>query len=502
MHAANNFLARITASTLAKGGKQMKLHEYAQSDGLKLADLVRKKEVKASELAELTLKAIEKVNPELNAVIGFIVENSTEIDESKLPNGPFRGVPFLIKDLVVHAAGVRCDSGSRLMENVVLDYDTELMARFKKAGLVTIGRTNTPEFGLNVTTEPVLHGPSKNPWDTSKTTGGSSGGSSAAVAARIVPWAHANDGGGSIRIPASCCGLVGLKPTRGRVSLGPDFAEAVLGLAVEHVVTRTVRDSAAMLDAIHGPAVGDPYIIAPPLRPYLEEVTSPPGNLKIAFTSTGWDGSKSDPACIQAVAETAKLLESLGHIVEEAAPQFNYEALLNAAIPAWTGWVAGAVEMTRLLLGREPSAEKLEATSWACYQHGLKKVSGLDVLSSLAVFNQVNRAVGAFMQGYDVLLTPTLHAPPVQLGYYNANDKTLDAKGWIDKLFYGFAMFTGLFNVTGQPAISLPLHQSKAGLPIGLHFVGRFGDESTLLRLAGQLEKAKPWIDRKPPVSI
>lgn len=480
----------------------MNLQEYARFDGLKLAELVRKKEVKAGELVELALKAIEKVNPELNAVIGLIIENSSKINEANLPDGPFKGVPFLIKDLVVHAAGVRCDSGSRLMENVVLDYDTELMARFKKTGLVTIGRTNTPEFGLNVSTEPVLHGPSKNPWDTSKTTGGSSGGSSAAVAARIVPWAHANDGGGSIRIPASCCGLVGLKPTRGRVSLGPDFAEAVLGLAIEHVVTRTVRDSAAMLDAIHGPAVGDPYIIAPPPRPYFDEVAASPGNLKIAFTSTGWDKSKSDPVCIEAVEETAKLLGSLGHIVEEAAPQFNYEALLNAAIPAWTGWVAGAVEMTRLLLGREPSAENLEATSWACYQHGLKNVSGLDVLSSLAVFNQVNRTVGAFMQDYDVLLTPTLPAPPVELGYYNANDKTLDAKGWIDKLFFGFAKFTGLFNITGQPAISLPLHQSKAGLPIGLHFVGRWGDESTLIRLAGQLEQAKPWIDRKPAVSI
>lgn len=480
----------------------MKLHEYARFDGIKLAELVRSKEVKASELAELALQAIEKVNPELNAVIGLIIQKSDQIKDENLPDGPFKGVPFLIKDLVVHAAGVPCDSGSRLFENVVLDFDTELMARFKKAGLVTIGRTNTPEFGLNVTTEPVLHGPSKNPWDTSKITGGSSGGSSAAVAARIVPWAHANDGGGSIRIPASCCGLVGLKPSRGRVSLGPDFAEAVLGLAVEHAVTRTVRDSAAMLDAVHGAAVGDPYIIALPSRSYLEEVSTPPGNLKIAFTTTGWDGSKSDPACIEAVEETAKLLETLGHKVEEAAPQFDFESLLNAAVPAWTGWVAGAVEMARALLGREPSEDKLEATTWACYQHGLKKVSGLDVLNSLAVFNQINRAVGAFMQEYEVILTPTLHAPPVELGYYNANDESLDAKGWIDKLFCGFAMFTGLFNVTGQPAISLPLHQSEAGLPIGVHFAGRFGDESTLLRLAGQLEQAKPWIDRKPPVSI
>jgi len=424
------------------------------------------------------------------------------VKEAELPKGPFTGVPFLVKDLVVHAAGIPSDSGSRLLQNVVFPYDTELMSRFKKAGLVTLGRANTPEFGLNVTTEPVLHGPSRNPWDTSKIAGGSSGGSAAAVAARIVPWAHANDGGGSIRIPASCCGLVGVKPSRGRVSLGPDFGEAVLGFAIEHVVTRTVRDSAAMLDAVQGAAVGDPYVIAPPARPYLEEVSTPPGKLKIAFTTTGWDGTKAAPDCVKAVEDTARLLESLGHKLTEAAPKVDYAALLAACLPAWTGWVASAVEGARLLLGRTPTQENLEATSWACYQHGLKHVSGLDVLSSLAVFNQVSRGVGAFMQDYDVLLCPTLCAPPVDLGVYNANDPSLDAKGWIDKLFHGLALFTGLFNTTGQPAVSLPLHQTAAGLPVGVHFAGRFGDEATLFRLAGQLEQARPWIQRTPKVCV
>ncbi len=480
----------------------MELHEYAQYDGIGLADLIRRKEVKPSELIELTLKAIEQVNPKLNAVIGLIVEQSDQVKEADMPDGPFRGVPFLIKDLLIHAAGIPCDSGSRLLQNLVLDYDTELMARFKKAGLVTIGRTNTPEFGLNVTTEPVLHGPSRNPWDTSRSTGGSSGGSAAAVAARIVPWAHANDGGGSIRIPASSCGVVGLKPTRARNSLGPDFGEAVLGLAIEHVVTRTVRDCAAMLDATHGPAAGDPYIITPPVRPYLEEASTPPGKLKIAFTTTGWNGVKANPDCIQAVEDTARLLESLGHEVVEAAPQLDFETMLGAAVPAWTGWVAAAVETARLLFDRTPSQDNLEATSWACYQYGMKNVSGLDILNSLAVFNQANRSVGAFMQNYDILLCPTLIAPPVELGFYDANDATLDAKGWIDKLFQGFALFTGLFNVTGQPAISLPLEQTEKGLPLGMHFAARFGDEATLLRLAGQLEEARPWIDRKPPISI
>jgi amidase len=480
----------------------MKLHEYSNYDGLGLADLIRRKEVQSKELVELSLSAIGQINPKINAVIGFIIEQSDLFNEAELPEGPFKGVPFLIKDLVVHAAGIPSDSGSHLFKNVVFPHDTELMARFKKAGLVTIGRTNTPEFGLNVTTEPVLHGPSRNPWDTSRSTGGSSGGSAAAVAARIVPWAHANDGGGSIRIPASCCGLVGLKPTRGRVSLGPDFGEAVLGMAIEHVVTRTVRDCAAMLDAVQGPGVGDPYIIAPPARPYFEQVSIPPGNLKIAFTTSGWNGVKSDSACVKAVENSARLLESLGHTVVEAAPKVDFDAMLNACLPAWCGWVAGAVEGARLLLGRKPSQEKLEATSWACYQHGINNVTGLDILNSLAVFNQVNRSVGAFMQDYDLLLSPTLPLPPVKLGIYNANDVSLDAKGWIDKLFHGLGLYTCLCNVTGQPAISLPLHQTDTGLPIGVHFAGRFGDEATLLRLASQLEHADPWIDRKPPISI
>ncbi len=479
----------------------MELHEYAQYDGLGLADLIRRREVKSTELVELALTAIEQMNPDLNAVIGFIIQQSDQVDENDLPDGPFRGVPFLIKDLVVHAAGVPTDSGCRLFENSIFPHDTELMARFKKAGLVTIGRTNTPELGFNISTEPLLHGPSRNPWDTSKSTGGSSGGSSAAVAARTVPWAHATDGGGSIRIPASCCGLVGLKPTRGRTSLGPDFGEVVLGgMGIEHAVTRTVRDSAAILDAVHGPGAGDPYIIAPPAGPYLEEVSTSPGDLKIAFTTTGWNGAESDPACVKAVEETARLLESLGHTVIEAAPKVDLDAMVDACTPAWCAWLAQAAEGARSL-GRNPSEENLEATTWACYQFGLD-VSGIDLVNTMAVFNQINRSVGTFMRDYDVLLSPTLPGPPVELGFYNANDSSLDAKGWMDKLFKGYAQFSLLFNVTGQPAISLPLHQTDTGLPIGVHFAGRFGDEATLFRLAGQLEQASPWIDRKPTISV
>jgi amidase len=480
----------------------MKLYEYSRYDGLGLAELVKRKEVTPNELVALALTAIHQVNPKINAVIALLVNQADEICESDLPSGAFKGVPFLIKDLVVHAADIPSDSGSRLFENVIFPYDTELMARFKRAGLITIGRTNTPELGINVSTEPVLHGPTRNPWDLDRSPGGSSGGSAAAVATRIVPCAHANDGGGSIRIPAAACGLVGLKPTRGRVSVGPDFGEAAMGMAIEHAVTRTVRDSAALLDAAQGPCIGDPYIIAPPSKPYLEEVSTPPGKLRIAFTAHGWSGLASHPSCVKAVEDTARLLESLGHVVMEATPNVDFETLLKACTPIWCGWMAAAVESARRFLGRTPSQENLEATTWTCYQYGLHQVTALDILNAMAVINRVNRSVGHFMQNYDVLLSPTLSEPPVALGTYNANDPSLSAEGWIEKLFCGAGAFTGLFNVTGQPAISLPLYQAESGLPIGIHFAARFGDEATLFRLARQLEQALPWIDRKPAIGI
>lgn len=480
----------------------MELHEYAAYDGLGLADLVRTRQVTPRELARCALQAIAQVNGSINAVIAPVLTDPEQIDEAALPDGPFRGVPFLIKDLVLHASGVPSDSGSRLFKDIVYSYDTELMARFRRAGLITIGRTNTPELGVNVTTEPVLHGPTRNPYDLGRSSGGSSGGSAAAVASRIAPLAHANDGGGSIRIPASCCGLVGLKPTRGRVSLGPDYGEALLGLACELAVTRTVRDCAAILDVVQGPGAGDPYIIAPPTRPYLDEIATEPSPLRVAVMTTGFNGVPADPECVRAVEETGRLLETLGHTVVEAAPTIPFPAVLDASMPAWTGWVAGAVESTRAQFGRVPSPENLEATTWACYEYGARQVTGLDILRALAVFNQVSRSVAAFMEGYDVILSPTLNAPPAELGFYNANDPTVDARGWIEKLFQGAGHFTMLWNITGQPAISLPLHQSAAGLPIGVQFVGRMNDEATLLRLAAQLEQAQPWHERRPGVCV
>jgi amidase len=480
----------------------MDLRDYRGYDALGLAALIRNRQVTPRELAQCALQAMDQVNNDINAVIARIVDDPDQIDAAAIPDGPFRGVPFLIKDLVIHAAGIPNDSGSRLFKDIIYPHDTELMARFRRAGLVTLARTNTPELGLNASTEPVLHGPTRNPYDQGRSSGGSSGGSAAAVAAGIVPLAHANDGGGSIRIPAACCGLVGLKPSRGRVSLGPDFGEALLGMACELAVTRSVRDCAAVLDAVHGAAAGEPYIIAPPARPYLNEVGAEVGALRIAMMSSGFHGVGLAPECAHAVTETARHLEALGHTVVEAAPPIPFDAVLNACMPAWTGWVAGAVENARALLGRVPSPDNLEATTWACYEYGMQRVTGLDVLQTLAIFNQVNRLMGTFMQDYDVLLTPTLPMPPAELGVYNANDASLDARGWIEKLFLGAAHFTVLCNVTGQPAISLPLQQTAAGLPVGLHFIGRMNGEATLLRLAAQLEQAHPWQDRRPAVSI
>ncbi len=479
----------------------MNLHEYAQYDALGLAELVRRREITPGELADLALGAIERVNPELNAVIGLILESGAQVDAGALPDGPFRGVPLLIKDLLLHAAGVPTDLGSRLLQNAVFPHDSELLARFRRAGFVLVGRTNTPELGMNVTTEPVLHGPTRNPWDTSRSPCGSSGGSAAAVAARVVPLAHANDGGGSIRLPASACGLVGLKPSRGRVSLSPDFGEVLLGLGCELAVTRTVRDCAALLDAVGGPAAGDPYTIAPPDLAYSQAIHQPLGRLRIAWSVAGFNGVPVDPACAQAVQAAARLLESLGHTLVEEAPPVDFEALLAASLVAWGGWMASAGTNAQALLGRQPSPDTLEATSWACYQHGVS-LSALDVFGALALFNQINRAMGGFMQRYDLLMTPTMPTPPFELGRYNANDPSLDARGWVDLLFHGPAQLTGLFNITGQPAISLPLHQTDAGLPVGVQFAARFGDEATLLRLASQLEQAQPWAGLRPAVCV
>lgn len=492
----------------------MRLDEYAGYDAVGLAQLVRKGEVAADEVLGTARAAIEAVNPELNAIVDLFDE---PLPAATGADAPFAGVPFLLKDLVCGAEGVPTLAGSRLLAGaasapgpdltarfrgagVVAPADTHLMARFRRAGLRTLGRTTTPEFGFNASTESVLTGPTRNPWDTTQSSGGSSGGSGVLVAARAVPVAHANDGGGSIRIPAAANGLVGLKPTRGRTPIGPAFAEALNGLAIEFAVTRTVRDCAALLDAVAGPEVGEKYLPPEPRRPFSEEVGAAGGTLRVAFTTEAWSGAPVDAECKAAVEELAAQLESLGHRVTEASPSFDVAAYDVATVRIWTAFLAATVATYAQMTGNAPSSDTLEATVLACYEAGTK-MSALELMEADVIQNQVTRAVASFFVDHDVLLTPTMAHPTFPLGLLDANDPSLDAAGWTEKVFR-HCPFTALFNMTGQPAINVPFATTADGRPAGTQLVGRFGEEGTLIGLAAQVEEARPWIDRKPAVCV
>ena len=357
-----------------------------------------------------------------------------------------------------------------------------------------VGRTNAPEFGLNPSTEPLLHGPTRNPWDTSRIAGGSSGGAAAAVAARMLPTAHASDGGGSIRAPAACCGAVGLKPTRARVSLAPDDGEAWCGFHTDHAITRTVRDSAAMLDVAAGPAVGDPYWPAPPVRPFLDEVGADPGRLRVACTTTAPGGTTVDPECAAAAEDAARLCESLGHHVDAAAPRYDHDRLTLASTAIVGSCTAAVVDRRAAELGRPPADDELEAVTRLLVERG-RQVSGAGLVDAVRTAHAVGRQARAFFEDHDVLVTPALGQVPPELGVFNANTDDFDA--YVGAVI-GFTPFTMTWNATGQPAISLPLSQTSTGFPIGVQFVARFGDEATLFRLAAQLEQAAPWADRRP----
>ena len=472
-------------------------HDFAFLDATAQAELVRRKEVKPIELVEATIERIERLNPPLNAVVTPMFDHARVTATGQLPDGPFAGVPFLLKDLLASYAGVRMTAGSTLLRDFVPDHDSELVARLKRAGLIILGKTNTPEFGILPTTEPRLFGPSRNPWNAGRTTGGSSGGSAAAVAAGLVPMAHGNDGGGSIRIPASCCGLFGLKPTRARNPLGPDNGDIMSGLVVEHALTRSVRDSAILLDATSGPDVGDPYWAPPPMRSFREEVSASPGRLHIAFTTEAATGIPVHADCVAAVRDAAALCAELGHEVVEGGPELDPVLLLQAFTVVWSAGCASILDGITRVTGQAPNPDHVEPLTWALYEMG-RGQSASDYIFALSTLQKVTRQVACFFVDYDVWLTPTLAEPPVPLGTFDASpENPLQA-------FYraaSFVPFTPICNVTGQPAVSVPLFWNADGLPVGTHFVGRFGDEATLFRLAGQLEEARPWADRRPPVS-
>jgi amidase len=491
--------------------------DYHRYDGLGLAELVRKKEVTPGELVEEAISRIENLNPQLNAVIHTMYDLAREAAKGSLPDGPFTGVPFLLKDLMAAYAGVPLCSGSRFHCDFVPDHDSELVKRYKGAGLIVLGKTNTPEYGLLPFTEPELFGPTRNPWDLTRTAGGSSGGSASAVAARLVPLAHGNDGGGSIRIPASCCGLFGLKPTRGRNPMGPDFGEGWQGLACEHVLTRSVRDSAAMLDATAGPDVGAPYYAPPPARPFLDEVGRDPGKLRIAFTARPFLDVFVHPDCVRGLEATVALCCDLGHEVKEAAPSIDGETFTRAFLAIVCGETRAAIEESEMFIGRRARRKDFEAATWAVGLVG-RQIKAADLSKAVHYLQVSSRRICRFFEGYDVLLTPTLSMPPVEigalqprglvalgmrvLGGLNAGPLLYVLRGieiGADEVFK-FIPYTPVFNATGQPAMSVPLYWNEAGLPIGMHFVGRYGDEATLFRLAGQLERANPWFDRTPPV--
>jgi amidase len=479
--------------------RMISLDDYSAHDGLGLAELVARKEVTPEELAAAAFEAVAKANPGTNAVLQTLPKEAAAAIHAGLPHGLFTGVPFMIKELVLHAKGVRSDSGSKFAQGFVPRTDTELMARFRRAGLVLVGTTQTPEFGYNPTTETRAFGPVHNPWDLGRSAGGSSGGSGAAVAARIVPVAHANDGGGSIRIPASCNGLIGLKPSRDRIPSGPDYGDLLCGLACEFVLTRSVRDTAAMLDAVAGPDPGAPGHPVPAVRPYREQIAIAPERLRIAWTTTPASGAKIDFECEKAVHETVRLLESLGHTLVEDRPRYDWDAFLENVHVIWTAFTVTAIEAAAAALQRKPGPDNLEAVTLACYEDG-KRYSAADLINAMAHGNLVSREVGAFFDNVDLLVTPTLARLPAPLGELNQDRKGMSAMEWTHQVF-SYAPFTPLFNTTGQPAISLPLHWSAGGLPVGVQIAGRFGDEATLLRVAAQLEQARPWAAKRPPVN-
>ena len=492
-------LAGLSGGASAMGEKAF-TGEFGGYDGLGLAALVREREVTPQELLESAITRAEQVNPALNFMSQKLYDMGRAIAGSPLPEGPFAGVPFLLKDLRLMLAGTPTRQGAIFFENLVAPEDGPLVRRYKDAGLVIFGKTTTPEFGVTITTESALTGITRNPWNLARTTGGSSGGAAAAVAAGVLPIAHASDGGGSIRIPASCCGLFGLKPSRGRLPGGGGWA----GASVSHVVTRSVRDSAAMLDATEGPEPGGRYNAPRPTRSYLSEAGRDPKSLRLAVMDVGALEIPVHPECARALSDAAKLCEDLGHRVELAYPPVD-EELIRQSLPAIIAVETSlAFDRWAAFTKRTVSATDMEPVTWAYYQMG-KAIDPRAYARAIYIFDDIAADFARFMQNYDLLVSPTLAVPPFPLGTLSLDRPFEDYVATISRV----SPFTALFNMTGQPAMSVPLHwtsglgdglgEAPAGLPVGVMFAARFGDEATLFQLAGQLERAKPWADKRPP---
>ena len=477
----------------------MNTDEYKSLDGLGLADLVRRKEVSSRELVDCAIDLAEKYNGVLNAIAFEAFEQARSEAEAKAeasaPYGPFDGVPFFLKDLAGDRAGWPTTMAVSLFAEQKSPIDDTLTQRFLQAGVVPLGKSTTPEMGLIPVTESRMYGDTVNPWDTSRTPGGSSGGSAALVAAGVVPIAHANDGGGSIRIPASCCGLVGHKPSRGLTPAGPVMGEIAGGMGINHIVSRSVRDSAAMLDAIYGPEAGDPYAGPTPERGYLASTARSPGPLRIAISSQDWTtGGQTHPECVKAVERAGQLLEACGHMVEETLPDINFAEMAEAFARIWPSLVVSGMLSIKKAIGREPDPEMFEPSTWALYEHG-KGISGGELLNAFDAMRRAGRIMGAFHQTYDVLVTPTLGSPPIKIGAW---DRQTGRQIYEPGEEYTFVHMTGIQNATGQPSMSLPLHIDGNGLPVGVMLTAAFGADELLFSLASQLERAAPWAHAYP----
>jgi len=469
-------------------------NDYTRYDAVGLAQLVRAREVSAEELLEAAIARAERVNPEINAVVTRLYDQARAAIRAGLPVGPLQGVPLLLKDLHALYAGSVTSNGCRFFSANLADHDTELVARYKRAGVVIFGKTNTPEFGLTITTEPKLFGATRNPWHPEFSAGGSSGGAAAAVAAGMVPSAHASDGGGSIRIPASCCGLLGLKPTRGRNPQGPERGARWAGRKTEPVITRSVRDSAAFLDVTSGPDSGAPYFAPPPATPFAAEVGRDPGRLRIAFSKHTPTGERIAPECDEALSVAARALDSAGHHLEEVALDFVPAELGPAFRLVIAANSRMAIENYALTHKRQPTADQFERATWMFYEAGAQ-ATAVDYARAVAVLHRTGRQVAAFFERCDLLLTPTLPRVPERLGVFDMDTQDMETYG---KAVALFTSFTAPFNASGNPAISVPLHWTAQGLPVGIQLAARYGDEATLLRVAAQLEQAQPWAQRRP----
>ena len=490
------------------------MDDYTACDATELAARVRRGEVQPIELVEKAIASIEAVNPTLNAVMHPMYETARAA-ALDLPDGPFRGVPMVVKDSDGFVKGEPFTAGSRFLEGFVPDHDSEALARLRRAGLVFVAKTNLPELAILGTTEGKLKGPARNPWNPEHSTGGSSGGSAALVAARAVPLGHGGDGGGSLRIPASACGLVGFKTTRGRVTMAPDFGESWGGYVSWGCLTRSVRDAAAIIDVMAGPVAGDPYAVPPFERPLAEEVGAPPGKLRVAFTAGSLFGRETHPEAKAAVESAAKLLADIGYEVEEARPVFDRERQVRAYLIQIAASIAAEIEEMGHWVGRRPSAAYFEPITWFLCQIG-RKLSAAELQQARDAAQTAGRALAAFFSRYDLFVTPTLAYPPVRLGELALKGAEEFALATLRVLPIGAALRailakladqslertpnTQLFNQTGQPAISLPLHQTPDGLPIGVQLVARYAEDALLIRVASQIEEARPWKDRLPRI--